>query len=587
MKHRNSIRAQVATRFVRRLLVLLFMALGAHSGQGADSLWVAEELSINGHRLFSTATIKRVLHAGEAQSLDQWKTRTDSLAALYALEARPFLDLRMAVDSTGRWPRLMQLVVEEGPQLVLGQLRVEGLEEGMPSPHRDLPSHRVLRQGVLEEGLREWLSRLDQQGMALASVQVTDFTLVPEGEDQVALDLVLRLSHGEILRPGPLLAQGNTLTRILTLERLTGLKEGEAWNPIRLAEARRRLVATGWFRSVEGPGLCRTPQGLRWHVQVEEAPAYRFDGLAAWLPDRSGKGRWGYHVNLELANLMGTGRELAVLASRPEGWSQELHLRYTEPFVGGLPLSASLALRQRVQDSTWVEQRVSGGIRWQAGQGLSLGLAVEGAVLSPDSLNGYLGAGMDASRLWEGRVEVELDRRDDGRNPRKGWQASLQEARVRRRYRALGALPARHEDLELRRQQLRAAAYLPMGTYQVLQVAGGAGRVTGPREPGVEDLMTLGGVTGPRGSREESLRSREWILAQGEWRLLLGPASRAALFWDMLRWWDRGLVAHNTQGRGVALVLPVRQGQLEVQYALPLGARWREGLLHVRLVTRF
>lgn len=568
-------------------LLLLLLTLGARPSHAADSLWVEAELQIRGHHLFSTAMLRRMLHAGHAQSLEQWQARADSLAALYAREARPFLDLRWTVDSTGQRPRLMQLELEEGPQLILGQLRVDGLEEGMPSPLRDLPPRRVLRQGVLEEGLREWLSRLDQQGMALASVQVTDFTLVPEGEDQVALDLVLRLTHGGILRPGPLLAQGNMLTRTLTLERLTGLQEGESWSPTRVAEARRRLMATGWFRTVSGPGLCRTPQGLRWHVRVEEAPAYRFDGLAAWLPDRSGRGRWGYHVNLELANLLGTGRELAVLASRPEGWSQDLHLRYTEPFLGGLPLSASLSLRQRVQDSTWVEQRVTGSLRWQTGQGLSLGVAVEGAVLSPDSLNGYLGAGMDASRLWEGRMEVELDRRDEGRNPRKGWQASLQEARVRRSYRPLGDLPARHGNLDLRRQHLRAAAYLPFGSFQVLQVGGGAGRVTGPREPGMEDLMALGGVWGPRGSREESLRSREWVLVQGEWRLLLGPASRAALFWDMLRWWDRGLEAHTTQGRGAALVLPVRQGQLDLQYALPLGARWREGLLHVRLVTRF
>ena len=552
-----------------------------------DSLAVDKELEIHGHHLFSTASLRRMLHAGEQQSLAQWASRVDSLSFAYAREARPFLELAMDVDSTGRIPFLKALAVAEGPQLVMGRIQVEGLDKSMPDPSRDLPPHVVLRQGVVEERLLQWLERLDLEGLGLVRVQLTDFTLVPEDKDRLALDLVLGIQQGETLHPASLVAQGNVLTRVRTLELLTGLKDKAVWNPAKVAEARRRLLATGWFRTVEGPGLCRTPQGLHWHVRVEEAPAYRFDGLAAWLPNGQGEGRWGYHLDLQLANLMGTGRELSVLASRPEGWSQDLRVHYREPFLGGWPLAADLGVRQRVQDSTWVEQRLSGGLRWQVGQGLSLGLVAERAVFAPDSLNGYLLAGMDASRLWELRAELELDRRDDVRNPRQGWQLALQDARMGRSYQALGSLPARQQDLDLRRQLLRTSLFLPVGRAQVLHVAMGGGRVAGDRKPGQEDLVAMGGSLGPRGTREESLRVREWALLQGEWRLLLGPASRVALFWDVMQWQDRDLLRHGNQGRGAALVLPVRQGQLEVQYALPLGARWREGLLHVRLVTRF
>jgi len=548
---------------------------------------VPPDVEITGQRLFSTALLRPMLLAGKSPSSDQWQQAMDSLALRYACEARPFLELRWTVDSTASPHRLRRIELDEGPRLVMGRLQVEGLAPGWPNPARDLPEALRLEAGVLEERLSVWLERLDEAGLGLAFVRLQSFTLVPQDEERVALDLSFVLGEADTLRPLALVVQGARLTRTGTLEKLSGLKAGQRWNPRRVEEARRRMLATGWFHTVEGPGLCRSPEGLRWHVKVEEAPAYRLDGLAAWLPDSRGGGRWAYHVNVELANLLGTGREVAVLASRPEGWSQDVLVRYREPFVLGLPLSASLGLKQRVQDSTWVEQRLWTEWQWEAGGGLRLVAALEGAALAPDSLNGYLRAGLDASRLMEGRLGVELDRRDDPRNPRLGWQASLLEARMKREARALGHLPARTADRSWRRQSLRVAGWWPLGRMQVVHAVLGAGRLKGHGQPGTEDLMPMGGLAGPRGTREESLRTREWILAQAEWRLLLGPASRLALFRDQLQWQDAAGKGHRSQGQGAAVVLPLRQGQLELQYAVADGSRWREGLLHVRLVTRF
>lgn len=576
----------------------LWLVLGLAAARAAetlpelepDSVWVAAELPLRGQRQLSTLRVRRLLGSG-LLSRQELGRRLDSLATLYAEQGLPLAELRPLGHKEGRLFRLDSLLIQEGPRLVMGRLELDPPLAGAPDPAQDLPPDRLLDQGRLVEGLRAWLARLDAQGRPLSTLIVDEFSLRPvvghEPGERLALYLRGHVVDADTVRPGRLVVLEAGLTRRETYERLARLPEGGAWDPRRVADARRRLLATGWFASLEGPALGRTPQGLAWWVLGKELPAYRFDGLLGWLPGRQGEsGRLAYHLDLTLANLAGTGRELHVLASRPEGWSQELKLDYREPFVFRWPLDAGLHLRQRVQDSTWVELELGLETGWEPLPGWRLELGVGLQELAPDSLNGYLLAGVDASQARRVGLILKADQRDDPRNPRRGWQARLEESWIGRELSSLQGLPPRGRDTRLRRQRMQGWAWLPLGRSQVLAVSAGAGRFHG-QAPGVEDEFRLGGQEGPRGWREESIRTREWGLGQLEWRFLLGPAARTALFWDGLFWSDSAGAGQVAQGRGVALVLPVRQGQLDLQYALQPGVRWREGLLHVRVVTRF
>jgi outer membrane protein assembly factor BamA len=577
---------------IPRLLALLLLAAQAAAG---DSLAVPAELRLEGQRQTSTLRLRRLLGAGETLEAGAWRARLDSLARLYEELGHPFLEARAQVDSSAQPPRLLLLELDEGPRLVMGRLELDPPRSGLPDPARDLPPGSTLTTARLEEGLRAWLGRLAAQGRPLAVLHLKELALAPmpeeRGQARLALDLRAALADADTVRPGRLVVLDEGLTRQRTFERLARLAPGRPYDPRRAEDARRRLLATGWFSRLEGPLLCATPQGPAWLLRAGELPAYRFDGLLAWLPGQGGaEGRLAYHASLELANLMGTGRELRVLASRPEGLSQELKVAYREPFVAGWPLDAGVHVRQRVQDSSWVELEAGLELGWEPRPGLRLRLGALSRELAPDSLNGYWRAGVDASRAGELVLGLEIDQRDDPRNPRRGWRAGLEEALLRRRLSSLHGLPPRGKDLALRRQVFQAGLWLPLPGLQVCYGAAGAGRLSGRgggQVPGREDLFLLGGAAGPRGSRDESIRVREWALGTLEWRLLLGPVSRVALFWDALSWRDTALVTHLSQGRGAALVLPVRQGQLELQYALAPGLRWREGLLHVRMVTRF
>lgn len=575
-------------------LVALLLALAAPGWtqpvQEADSVDVGRRTDWLGLRSLSSLRVERLLGEGR-RDWATWAGQRDSLLSILGEAGRPLATLTAHGRRVGHTLQLDSVRVDEGPLLVMGGLRLDPHPPGLPDPDLDLPPGRVLGQGRLREGLEAWLGRLEAQGMPLARLVLDELELRPGDEflppRKLALHLRGHLADGDTIRPRGLVVLSPGLTRTTTFERLARLPDGGAWNPRRVAEARRRLLATGWFSTLTGPELGRREEGWTYWLRAVERPSFQFDGMLGWLPGRPGEGgRLAYHLELALANLAGTGRELKVLASRPEGWSQQLRLDYREPFLRRWPVDWGGHLRQKVQDSTWVELEAGLSVGWEPVPGWRLeasGLVQE---LSPDSLNGYRLAGLDASRASRGGLALRADRRDDPRNPRRGWQALLEESWIRRRYGSLSGLPPRATDLDLRRRALRGSAWLPLGGARVLALTAGAGRFEG-QAPGVEDEFRLGGQEGPRGWREESLRARSWALLQVEGRLLLGPAARTGLFWDGLLWEDAGETRRLARGWGGLLVLPVPQGQLDLQYALQPGQAWREGLLHVRLLTRF
>jgi translocation and assembly module TamA len=573
------------------LAVALLLSAGGAAAQDRMPLVVDEQLSLEGHSQFSTRQLRRRLGAGTRTDSLGWRLRLDSLALEYAERGFPLLavELRDLQLEEGAPPRIRALRLDEGPRLVIGRVGVYeagGLE--LPEIARDLPPGRMASSSRLAEGLDAWLRRLEAEGRPLSRLQLRELRIRAEDgdSDQVQLDLDFDLVETGIWRPAEIRIEGLVQVRPATVRRLARLEVGQDYDPRRLQEARRRLLASGWFRSLEGPRLARGPAGPALLLRVEEAPAFRFDGLAGLLPPTGDEstGRLSFHLQLDLDNLLGTGRELHLLASRPDGISQTLQLGYREPFLLGWPLGAGARIEQRLQDTSWVELSLEASLDWEPLPGLLLEASGGLRELLPDSLGGWVARGVDPSRSRLAGLEARVDRRDDPRNPRLGWEAGMGVERQRREPRSFRGLPPRRPAATLERQTAMIRGWWPLSRHWVLHPGLSAGRLTPGAPP--EERLPLGGSRGPRGTREDEIRADEFGLFQLELRYLLGPAARAALFGDWLRWRQDGQTL-SRRGLGAALVLPVRHGQVELQYALGAGRAWDEGLVHVRLITRF
>lgn len=579
------------------LSLLLALPVVAASGEGGAAptltgslVHVDGQLECSGQRIFSTRRLRARLGAGGTVDTASWRGKLDSLALAYAERGHPLLAvevLELAPDRDG--PRLLALRLDEGPRLVFGEIRVRG-HEGLllPDPARDLPPGRTATAASLAEGLDAWLRRLEAEGRPLSRLRLRDVEVWPDENDPglLRLDLDYDLDRTGEWRPLEIRLEGLRTARPEAVRRLARLEAGQLHDPRRLKEARRRLLASGWFEQVEGPLLAQGAQGPALLLRLEEAPSYRFDALAGLLPPRGDEttGRLSFHLQLDFDNLLGTGRELHLLASRPDGISQRLDVGYREPFLFGWPLGASAELEQRLQDSSWVELGVSGGLDWEPLPGLLLGAGAGLRELNPDSLNGWVARGVERSVSRLTRLSLSFDGRDDPRNPRQGWSATLGSEWQNRRPQPYRGLPPLSVARTLLRRRAELKLWWPLSSRWVLHPALKVGQVSAGAP--VEERLTLGGGAGPRGLREDEIRAEDYGLFQLELRYLLGPAARVALFGDWARFGADG-TRGSRRGLGAGLVLPTRLGQVELQYAVADDRTWEEGLIHVRLIARF
>lgn len=554
-----------------------------------DSLRVEAELVVQGNHRFSVDRVRTVLGAGRVMPLAEWSSRLDSLAALYSAEGYPRLELRAPGADTGQVTRVQ---VEEGPRLVLGTVRITPDSLARLASLDLLAPGRTLRAGVLEEALAALLEELDSKGQALAAVEIRRAEFFPGEDNTLLLDIELECTRLDMVHPRDIRFTGLTNSLPSTLVKLARLQADAPWSPRRNQQARLRLQRSGWFSRVDGPRLARGPEGHLLLVDVDELPSYRFEGLVGLLPGREGESsRVSFLLALDLENLLGTGRRLNLKAARPDGISQELRFRYREPFVFGLPLGLGGQVEQQVQDSTWLSRSASLEADWELAPGLETGASLAAREILPDSSNGWVRLAMDRSSAWVATGWLEADFRDDALNPSKGWRAGLRAESINRRALTFRGLPARGEDQVFWRQQSDVQVFLrplpavtPRMLVLALRVAGG--RVS-QEDVLLEERFALGGTAGPRGYRDGQFRAGAWGLAQTELRWRLGRASRAWLFWDLARLEPGPTPAFTRQGRGVGLLVPVAQGVLSVEYALGERLALREGLLHLKLSSRF
>ena len=97
-------------------------------------------------------------------------------------------------------------------------------------------------------------------------------------------------------------------------------------------------------------------------IEVKEKNTNNFDGIIGYIPPGKNENT-GYItglVNISLRNLFGTGRAAAIKWNKYNRDSQELDLKYLEPWLLSYPLNINLELYQRVQDTTYVQRKLEG-----------------------------------------------------------------------------------------------------------------------------------------------------------------------------------------------------------------------------------
>lgn len=372
------------------------------------------------------------------------------------------------------------------------------------------------------------------------------------------------------------------------LARASGLRSGRPFRQRDLILARSRLQARGLWRDVRPPVVWvqnADTVGVHWPVTPHPRPN-RFAAVLGLSRDEEERTRLSGQVELELGNIAGTGRRLAVDWSDDGADRAHLGLSWLEPLALGTPLDLQGLLDQEVLADVHTRFRLDGRVRLPvAGAwGLELGVGRDRSTYPAGawsrSSRRRTRAAVDHRRLdplrsgWAGVFAVESARRAAETRPVDGETASsLQEERQ-----------------TLIRLQLDAELWL--GRVWSVGLRGFyAGVNADARDLPLSEQERLGGARTLRGYREDQFPGDQVGSAQFELRLGRPGRSRLYTFLD-LGYVRRAAADGSTtvvrpRGYGVGIETAGPGGDVSLAVGFPDSFGLDEAKLHVSLLRAF
>lgn len=410
-------------------------------------------------------------------------------------------------------------------------------------------------------------------------------------------EIYLKIDKGAESKIDKVEIRGNTSTKDNVIIRELRINQGEIYSQQMIDEFPRRLNRLRYFEPVSTPQFYFNSknEGVLL-IDVKERQTNNFDGVIGYIPPQNDdeKGYLTGLVNISLRNLFGTGRAAALRWQQFDRNSQDLELKYLEPWLLGYPFNINLLLNQRKQDTTYVHRKIEGGIEYLATEDISAAVFVATESVIPTERAIPVFTVYNSSVLTSG-ISFRIDTRDDPFAPASGilfntsYSFSQKKINGPREF----LTPTVKTEINLQRITVGINLYYEVFQRQVLALG-----LTGKELRGSDfensDLFRLGGTMSLRGYREEQFLGSRIFWSNLEFRSLLTQRSYAFVFFDTgyyLRNEDADrLIARQEDfkiGYGLGLSLETGLGILAVSFALGEGDAFSDGKIHFGIINEF
>lgn len=503
------------------------------------------------------------------------------------------------LDSTQIRGRVQHVYITPGLRVRIDQLIVRGMQEVSKEAvlqQMDLRPSEVWRPDVLEADINRLLRYYNRLGFPLAEITVA--SVRPNTSDEGGLAVELHVKEGPQVRLTALEIVNAERVQPEYVARVAGLSIGETLVSFDPSAIRQRLLETRFFETVEMPELVqRESTEVAVRIAVKEAAPGAFDLVLGLLPNSEGGVNFVGNGHLNLQNLFGGGRTMALKLNRLPGQVSSVDAHVYDPYVGGTPFSGEVQFAGYQQSSTFSQQRyrVEVGFRLPSGIEALANLSREQTRPGQDGL-ALVGTPPRqqiprSSALFYG-IGFRYQRLDDALNPRKGWHVESRFERGRKERSnflrtAAGDTTTERSAFGQERLTFTGRAFIPTWSRQVW-VWGGDASALNSSVYDESDLFRFGGATSLRGYDEDRFTGRFVGRLLTEYRVQLERQSYAYLFFDL------GFVERPTLGNvaadrtvypgyGLGMQFETGVGLINVSYALSSESGPTEGRVHVGL----
>ncbi len=450
----------------------------------------------------------------------------------------------------------------------------------------------------LETSFAELLTNFENNGFPFASINIGSlFFFYDSTQDENFVDIYLEFSKNQISKIDTIVIVGNTDTKDYVITRELRINKEEPYSQKRIEQIPIKLNRLHFFEMVEQPKYFfdSKNKGIL-QINVKEKSTNNFDGILGYIPPSNDKDD-GYLtglVNVNLRNLFGTGRALSFKWSKLDRYSQELELKYLEPWIFGLPFNIDFLLFQRQQDTTYVQRTLNGNIEFLATESFSSALTFSQEYTIPTNPNKN-GFTVFNSVSTNSGINFKYDSRDDIFVPQKGL--FLLSAFKYTSKNILGpdiyisdltnTNPNQFKiELDILLFKNFFTRHIPFVGLHLRELQGD--------DIEISDMYRIGGNNTLRGYLENQFTGNRILWTNIEYRYLIGRRSYAFLFTDIAYYKRDDISIQNLPelsatkvGYGFGITFETALGMLAVSYALADGDSFNRGKIHFGLIGEF
>jgi outer membrane protein insertion porin family len=564
-----------------------------------------KKIEIEGNRIFSDNEIKNWANLYEGQSFnssffDSSKTKIAAELNSAGYFHSTFDKTEFQFSSDSQTVNVL-LHVEEGKPTYVNKLLFSSDDTINAEEH--LSSFNYLKGEVfnryeIETSINSLLSELENRGFPFAAVKIQSVYFYDDSlNDEHFADLNFKLTKGLKSKIDKIEVTGNSSTKDYVIIRELRIDAGEEYSQARVNNFPRRLNKLRFFEPVQAPQFYvdNENNGILL-VTVKEKNTNNFDGIIGYVPpaDEDESGYVTGLVNVTLRNIFGTGRAAAVRWQKLTRESQELELKYLEPWLFGLPFNINAELLQRIQDTTYVQRRIGGALEFLATEDISASAFISTEEVIPTEREIPLFTVYNSSTLTTG-LSLKIDLRDDPLAPTSGllFETGYSFSRKKINGPEEYITPGLETNLNLQRISAEFSAFYELFFKNIVAISVSGKELSGPFFE-QSDLWRFGGTRTVRGYREEQFLASRIAWSNLEYRLMITLRSYAFVFFDAGYYFiesDEDLgVAKNEDvifGYGIGITVETAIGLLGVSFALADGDSFSEGKIHFGIINEF
>ncbi len=455
--------------------------------------------------------------------------------------------------------------------------------------------NNIFNKTNLETNLNEILTELENNGFPFASIKIESVYFYTDTLKNQFVDLYLNIDKGNKSKIDRIEVYGNTKTNQKVITRAIGIRSGEKYDQRKIDQVAKRLNRLRFFETVTDPTfyLNSKDEGIL-KINITEKETNNFDGIIGYVPASTEREK-GYltgYINIGLRNILGTGRNAAIRWQQENRLTQELELRYLEPWIFNFPFNIEVGLFQRKQDSTYIQRTFEGKLEYLFTEEISASFIINSGTTIPSERNIKVFTVFNSSSLTTG-VNLKIDTRDDFYSPTSGLVLNNSYKYTTKKIIGPDEYITQNTKTEsgFQRLELDFNYFFQLFNGQIAALGVHARELRGS-DFELSDLYLLGGSSSLRGYREKQFQGNRILWSNLEYRYLLTRRSFAFLFFDSgyyLRNENANIpeISGFKIGYGLGMNFETALGVLSVSFALAKGDSFSDGKIHFGIINEF